>query len=191
MSAAVIGGTLGGGTMVLGGDIGVLAHHCATLNVTGPAKELVHLLERDALRLRDEEDDVADEQAVDTREHVEGVEAAVLEEEREELLDDGVGDVLRLPGHADTLGAHVEREDLGAPDPGDGAPRGLVEEDEEEEEEHDGHSDWERFRAVGSGRGLRAHGCYDEHTACHTCGIVSYPNRSMVFLGQTYQHHQQ
>lgn len=142
MSAAVVGGTLGGGTVVLGGDVGILAHHSATLDMACSAEELVHLLERDTLCLGDEEDDVADEQAVDSREHVEGVEAAVLEEEREELLDDGVGDVLRLPGHADALGAHVERENLGAPDPGDGAPRGLVEEDEEEEQEHDRHSDW-------------------------------------------------
>lgn len=143
MPAAVVGGALGGGPVVLGGSgVGVLAHHSAALDVAGTAKELVHLLERDALCLRDEEDDVADEQAVDASKHVEGVEPAVLEEEREELLDDGVGDVLRLPGHADALGAHVEREDLGGPDPGDGAPRGLVEEDEEEEQEHDRHSDW-------------------------------------------------
>lgn len=169
MPAAVVGGALGGGPVVLGvGDVCVLAHHGSALDVADTAKELVHLLERDALCLRDEEEDVADEQAVDAREHVEGIETAVLEEEREELLDDGVGDVLRLPGHADALGAHVEREDLGAPDPGDGAPRGLVEEDEEEEEEHYGHSDWVRFGAVGSGGGLRAHGRYDEHTACHT-----------------------
>lgn len=142
MSAAMVGGALGGGPVVLGSDVGILAHHSTALDVACSAEELVHLLERDALRLGDEEDDVADEQAVDTREHVEGVEAAVLEEEWEELLDDGVGDVLRLPGHADTLCADVEREDLGAPDPGDGAPRGLVEEDEEEEQEHDRHSDW-------------------------------------------------
>lgn len=143
MIAVVIGGTLGGGSVVLGGcDIGVLAHHSTALNVACATEELVHFLEWDALCLRDEEEDVADEQAVDAREHVEGVETTVLEEEREKLLHDGVGNVLRLPGHAYALGPHVEREDLGAPDPGDGAPRWLVEEDEEEEKKYDRDTDW-------------------------------------------------
>lgn len=128
--------------MLGGGDVGVLAHHSTSLNVACTTEELIHLLERDALCLRDEEEDVADEQAVYTREHVEGVETTVLEEEREKLLHDSVGNVLRLPSHAHALGPHVEREDLGAPDPGDGAPRWLVEEDEEEQKKHDRHPDW-------------------------------------------------
>lgn len=172
MVATVFGRALGGGPVVLHSRI-VLTHCCTALDVADAAKEPVHLLERHALCLGDEEDDIADEQAVDSGEHVESVEAAVLEEEREELLDDGVGDVLRLPSHADALGPHVEREDLGAPDPGHGAPRGLVEEDEEEQEENDRHADRIWLGAVGCVWGLRPHGRYDEHTACHTWGFVS------------------
>jgi hypothetical protein len=141
--AAVVTRGFGRRPLVLSvGAIGVVAHHATALDVAGAAEELVHFLKRDTFSLWDEEDDIADEQAVDAREHIEGVEPAVLEEEREELLHDGVGNVLRLPSHAYTLGPHVEREDFGAPDPGDGAPGWLVEEDEEEQEEHDCHSDW-------------------------------------------------
>ena len=51
----------------------------------------------------------------------------------EELLNNGVGNVLHLRAHADSLGAHVHGEHLGGPDPGSGAPGGLVKEDEEEQ----------------------------------------------------------
>lgn len=58
-----------------------------------------------------------------------------------ELLNDSVGDILRLRGHTDGLRADVHREDLRSPNPDSGTPSRLVEEDEQEQQEHDRYSD--------------------------------------------------
>ena len=91
-------------------------------DVVAASEQSVDFLQTDLFGLGDHEPDEDGEQEVDAREHVEGVEAALVEEGGEELLDDRVGDVLGLRGHADGLGAHVHAEDLGRPDPGRCAP---------------------------------------------------------------------
>ena len=96
------------------------------LDMVGAAKQHVGLLERDLPGLGHEEPDEDSEHAADACEHVEGVKATVVEEGREKLLHDGVGDVLRLRGHADSLRAHIHGEDFGGPDPGRCTPRRFV-----------------------------------------------------------------
>lgn len=96
------------------------------LDVVISAEQSVDLLEHDLAGLRDAEVDEHSQQEVDAGEHVEGVEAALVQEGGEELLDDGVGDVLGLRGHADGLGADVHGEDFGCPDPYCCTPRWLV-----------------------------------------------------------------
>ena len=94
-------------------------------------KENVHLLQGDLPRFWNEEDDVDREEQIDPGEEEEGVtaglvsmtdmhsdgrgrdlQAALGEESREELLEDDIGDVLRLRAHADGLRAHIHGEDL-------------------------------------------------------------------------------
>ena len=93
-----------------------------TLDMVGAAKHGIHFLERNLLSLGDKEPDENRQSDVDTGEHVESIEPLVLQEEREKLLDDGVGHVLGLRAHADGLGAHVHGEDLGCVDPHCSAP---------------------------------------------------------------------
>lgn len=95
-------------------------------NMITASKQRINLLETNLFRLGDKEPHKGSEQEVDARKHVKGVEAAVLEKGGEELLDDAVGDVLGLRGHADGLGADVHGEDFAGPDPGRGAPGWFV-----------------------------------------------------------------
>jgi hypothetical protein len=96
------------------------------LHMITPPKQNINLLQTDLLRLGNKEINKTRQQEIDAREHVESVEAAVVEEDGEELLDDCVGDILRLGGHADGLGADVHGEDFGGPDPDGGAPGGFI-----------------------------------------------------------------
>lgn len=91
-------------------------------DVVGAAEEGVDLLERHLLGLGNEEVHEHREKHVDAREEIERVESVVLEKQREELLEDRVGDVLRLRRHAHCLGTYVHRENLGRPDPDCGTP---------------------------------------------------------------------
>jgi hypothetical protein len=50
----------------------------------------------------------------------------VVKEDGEELLEDGVGDVLGLRSHTNGLGANVHGENLGRPNPHSGTPRWFV-----------------------------------------------------------------
>lgn len=118
-------------------------------------------------RFRDEEPDECSQHEIYGGEEPEGVEAFALEEGREELLEDGVGHVLHLRGHADGLGADVHAEDLGGPDPGGSAPGGLVEEDEEEQQGDDGDSHGLGLGAAGEGGGLHADEGDDQHAHAH------------------------
>ena len=95
-------------------------------NMIIASKQPIHLLQHDQLGLREKQPHEQRQPEIDAREHVEGVEAAVLQEDGEELLADQVGDVLGLRGHADGLGAHVDGEDLRGVDPDCGAPGGFV-----------------------------------------------------------------
>lgn len=104
------------------------------LDMVGAAEQHVGLLERDLLGFGHEEPDEGSEHATDACEHVEGVKATVVEEGREKLLHDGVGDVLRLRGHADSLRAHIHGEDFGGPDPGRCTPRWFVCEKDQQRE---------------------------------------------------------
>lgn len=124
----------------------------ATLfDVVATTEQHVHFFQGDFLRLRDEEPDEEGEENVDASEEVECVagrvlvglrlwewgwrgdlQAAVVEEGWEELLQDGVCDVLHLRTHAHGLRTYVHGEDLGRPNPDGGSPRWLIEEDEEE-----------------------------------------------------------
>lgn len=114
--------------LVTGGVVSILnAHEVTTLlDVVGATEQDIDLLEHDVPGLWDEEIDESGKQEVDAGEHVERVEAAVVQESREELLHDGVGDVLGLRSHADGLRAHVHGEDFGGPDPDCCTPRWLV-----------------------------------------------------------------
>lgn len=95
-------------------------------DVVGTAEQSVDLFKGDLLGLGNEEEDKDCQQEVDTGEEVEGVEAIVVEEDGEELLEDGVGDVLSLRSHTHSLRANVHRENLGRPNPDCGTPRWLV-----------------------------------------------------------------
>lgn len=101
-------------------------------------KQHVDLLQCDATRLRNEEIDIHRQHEVHPHEEEQALQPGLLQKQREELLENGVCDVLHLRAHADGLSAHVHREDLGCPDPGCGAPGRLVKEDEEEEAEDNG-----------------------------------------------------
>lgn len=98
----------------------------ALFNVILATKQSVDLFQGDLLGLRNAKPDEYCKEKVDTGKHVEGVEAAVVEEGREELLDYGIGNVLSLRGHTDSLGSNVHGENFGGPNPGGGTPRWLV-----------------------------------------------------------------
>lgn len=114
----------------------------------GSAKDDVHLLERDAHGLGDEEVHKDGEHDVDSHEEEETLEALLGEEGGEELLEDGVGDVLALRCHADGLGSNVDGEDFAGPHPDTGAPRWLVEETREDCISPGGLSDSNRTEAL-------------------------------------------
>lgn len=100
----------------------------AFLDMIGATKYGVNLFERALLCLWDAEVHERREDQVDTAvrvwhgqtwhgalvlaspdspEHVKGVEADLVEEQRKDLVDDGVGDVLHLRGHAHGLPTDV------------------------------------------------------------------------------------
>lgn len=146
-------------------------HIPALGRVARAAKQNINLLERHLLRFGDEEVDVGPEDDVHAHEEEEALEARAGEELGEELLEDGVGDVLHLGAHADGLGADVHAEDLGRPHPDGGAPGRFVEEGEEEEEEDDGGAHGLRLGVAVTvgGRGEADDGD-DEHAGCHADG---------------------
>lgn len=103
------------------------------------------------------------------------LQSTVIKEGGEELLEDGVGDVLHLRGHAESLSADIHGEDFCGPNPSGCSPCWLVEEDEEEEEEGNGDADREGFRGIGDAFdcivycwGLGADDCDDQHARGHT-----------------------
>jgi hypothetical protein len=95
-------------------------------NMIRATKDSVHLLETNLLGLGHKEPHKRREQHVDAGKHVEGVEALILEEHGEELLDNAVDDVLGLRAHAYGLRADVHGEDFGSEDPDCCAPGGFV-----------------------------------------------------------------
>lgn len=68
----------------------------AVRDMVRAAKKGIDLFQRHLLRLGDEEVHENSQEEVDTSKHIEGVEPTVLEEDREELLEDGIRDVLSL-----------------------------------------------------------------------------------------------
>lgn len=91
-------------------------------NVVGTAKQSINLLERDLLSLWNKEVYEDSQQEVDSGKHVECVEAAVVQEDREELLEDGVCDVLSLRSHTDSLSTNIHGKDFRCPNPNSGTP---------------------------------------------------------------------
>lgn len=170
----------GGAGMVRVRDAEDLA---ALLDVVGAAEQDVDLLEADAPRLGHEEVDEDGEQDVGRHEEEEALEPLVVEEDGEELLEDGVADVLHLRAHADGLGAHVDREHLGRPDPRRRAPRRLVEEGEEEQREDDGDPDGLRLGPVDIRRLEHDHGD-DHHAYGHADGADDEEESSAVSVGR-------
>lgn len=94
----------------------------ALSNVVGAAKQRIDLLERDLLSLRNEEEDEYCQQEIDSSKHVECVEATVIQEDGEKLLENSVGNILRLRSHTNGLSANVHREDFGSPNPNGSTP---------------------------------------------------------------------
>ena len=92
---------------VLGVAVGLAEHLCSLVDVVDAAEQDVDLLERDLLGLGDEEPDEDKEDNVHAHEEEEALETDVVEESREELVEDGIGDVLRLRAHTHGLGADV------------------------------------------------------------------------------------
>lgn len=84
-----------------------LLNSSALNDVVGATKDGIHLFEADLLGLRYEEPHEGSQEDVDTSEHVEDVKPTVLEEDGEELLDNGVDDILGLGAHADSLSTDV------------------------------------------------------------------------------------
>ena len=139
----------------------------ALLHMIDPVEQNIHLLERDLLRLRNEKPHKRREQEIDPGKHIERVEPAVIQERREKLLHDRVGDVLGLRRHADGLRAHVHAEHLGRPDPDGRAPAGLVEEDEEEEERDDADAGRVALGPARIRRCLSLDRRHDDHAQAH------------------------
>lgn len=84
------------------------------------------------------------------------------------MVDNQVGNILRLRRHANRLSTNVHREHLGGPDPDSSTPRGLVEENEEEEQEHDRDGHGMRFGSSRKTRSLRLDCRNDQHAYRHT-----------------------
>jgi len=66
------------------------------LNMVGTTEECIHLLKGDFLGLGNEEPDEGSKAEVDACKEIEGIKAAISKEGREELLEDGVRNILRL-----------------------------------------------------------------------------------------------
>lgn len=143
-------------------------HLRALVDVVGSAKEDVHLLKRHHLGLGNQKVDEDDEQEIDGHEEEEALEARVVKEQREELVEDGLGDVLCLRAHTHGLGTHIHTEDFGGPDPGCGTPGWLVEEDEEEEQEHNGDADG--LRLARGARSSETNSADAKHANTHAQG---------------------
>ena len=94
------------------------------------SKQLVHLLQRNLARLGNEEVDIGSENDVHRHKKEQTLQPSLLQEDREELLENCVGDVLHLRAHAHGLRSNVHREDLRGPDPGSRTPGRLIKEDE-------------------------------------------------------------
>ena len=77
------------------------------IHMVSTAEENVNLLQRNLLRLGDEEPDKHNQQEVGCHEEVKTFQALVLQECREELLKDGIGDVLHLTAHANCLSTNI------------------------------------------------------------------------------------
>lgn len=86
---------------------------------------------------------------------------------REELLEDGVGNVLHLRTHADGLCSYIHGEDFSSPNPGRRSPRWFVEEYEEEEQEDDGDADGLGLDAPSESWGFETDEGNDQHAHCH------------------------
>lgn len=106
----------------------------------------------------------------ETRKKREKKDVRVLQKLGKELLKDGVGHVLHLRAHANGLGAHVHGKDLGGPDPGGGAPAGLVKERKHEEQEDDGDADGLRLAPAVNVRRGEPHDGHGEHAQAHADG---------------------
>lgn len=90
------------------------------------AEQDVRFLKSHVLRLWNQEPDEQSEKYIYRSEEVEGEKAGVIEEGREELLDNGIGDVLCLRCHTDSLSANVHTENFSCPDPDGGSPRRFI-----------------------------------------------------------------
>lgn len=153
----------------------------------------VYLFQRHILRFRDEEPHIEEEQHADGAEHVHSgikcqprtpskrgcrarkvfnlrIKALICQEEREDLLQNGIRDILRLRRDGDGLVAHVHAEDLTCPNPGRGAPRRLEEEGEQEHQKNGRDADWPRLLAVGAAWRFRHDGGGRDHADCHADG---------------------
>lgn len=97
-------------------------HLGSLLAVVGSAKDSVHVLKRDTLSLRDTEEDKNAKQDVDTKEEEETLESGLGKEGREELLEDGVGHILALRSHTNSLGSDIGGEDFTSPHPDTSTP---------------------------------------------------------------------
>lgn len=131
------------------------------LDVANTSKQRIHLLKRHLLRLGKDEvhDDgearqtfkVMKKKKVFLLRKVSGARAQgnldidsqslIGVKDREELLEDRVGNTVHLSGHADSGSSDVHGENLAGIGPGGATPSRLVEECEEEGEESDGDSD--------------------------------------------------
>lgn len=101
----------------------VNAEHLGTLlAVVSATKDSIHVLKRDTLSLRDTEPDENAKQDVDAKEEEETLEAGLGKEGREELLEDGVGHILALRGHTNSLGSDIGGEDFTSPHPDTSTP---------------------------------------------------------------------
>lgn len=90
-----------------------LSQHVLSLDsVICATEQNINLFQWHVLGLWDEEEHEDGKEDVDSGEEVKCVESIVFEEGWEELLEDGVGDVLGLRGHSYCLGTNVHGEDF-------------------------------------------------------------------------------
>lgn len=110
-------------------------------------KEYINLLKRNPSRFRNKKVNVECQHNIHGHEKEQALESSVLQEDWEELLENGIGDILHLGAHANSLRADIHGEDLRSPDPGCRAPGRFVEENEQEETEDNGYADRLALRA--------------------------------------------
>lgn len=90
-----------------------LSQHVLSLDsVVCTTEKNINLFQWHILGFWDKEEDEDGKKDVDSREEVKCVESIVAEEGWEELLEDGVGNVLGLRGHSYCLGTDVHGEDF-------------------------------------------------------------------------------